>query len=132
MPAPARNLTDTVVVVTGAAGGIGAAIIRQALEAGAKVVLGDLKEAPLREFQDEWGPERVACVAGDIRDEATSLALVQGGQESFGRVDSVVANTTREYGFVLFFKVWRVENSLFYIDVVKNVLDLRAVVAKGF
>ena len=44
MPAPARNLTDTVVVVTGAAGGIGAAIARQALEAGAKVVLGDLKE----------------------------------------------------------------------------------------
>ena len=92
MPAPARNLTDSVVVVTGAAGGIGAAIARQALESGAKVVLGDLKEAPLRGLQDEWGPERVACVAGDIRDEATSLALIQAGQESFGRVDSVVAN----------------------------------------
>jgi hypothetical protein len=30
-----------------------------------------------RGLQDKWGPERIACVAGDIRDEATSLPLVQ-------------------------------------------------------
>lgn len=92
MPAPQRSLTDTVIVITGAGGGIGGAIARLALEAGAKVVAGDLREDSLRPLLDEWGTDRVAIVGGDIRQEATSDALVAAGVTAFGRVDSVVAN----------------------------------------
>ena len=44
MSAPSRSLQDTVVVVTGAGGGIGGATARLALEAGAKVVAGEIAE----------------------------------------------------------------------------------------
>lgn len=92
MPAPSRSLTDTVIVVTGAGGGIGGATARLALEAGAKVVIGDLREDALLPLQAEFGADRVAIVGGDVRLEATGDALVAAGVSAFGRVDSVVAN----------------------------------------
>lgn len=97
-----RSLQDTVIVVTGAGGGIGGAIARLALEAGAKVVAGDLREEALHPLRDEWGSDRVAVVGGDVRLEATADALVAAGVASFGRVDSVVANAgVGFYGGVL-------------------------------
>jgi NAD(P)-dependent dehydrogenase (short-subunit alcohol dehydrogenase family) len=92
MSAPSRSLEGTVVVVTGAGGGIGGATVRLALEAGANVVAGDLRTDALRPLVDEWGEGRVAVVGGDVREEATADALVRAGAEAFGRVDSVVAN----------------------------------------
>ncbi|MGG5259222.1 SDR family oxidoreductase [Phycicoccus avicenniae] len=92
MPAPSRDLTDTVVVVTGAGGGIGGATVALALEAGARVVAGDLRADALGGLSEQWGPDRVVTVLGDVRQEATSDALVAAGVEAFGRVDSVVAN----------------------------------------
>lgn len=92
MPAPSRSLTDTVIVITGAGGGIGGMTARLALEAGAKVVVGDLREDALVPLRDEFGADRVAMVTGDVRLEATGDALVAAGVAAFGRVDSVVAN----------------------------------------
>ncbi len=92
MPAPSRDLTGTVIAVTGAGGMIGAAIARLALESGARVVLGDVKESGLLALREEWGPDRVAYATGDIGQEPTSEALLQAGATAFGRIDSVVAN----------------------------------------
>jgi NAD(P)-dependent dehydrogenase (short-subunit alcohol dehydrogenase family) len=92
MSAPSRSLQDTVVVVTGAGGGIGGATARLALEAGAKVVAGDVREEAIRPLLDEFGPDRVALAVGDVRREETGDALVATGVDTFGRVDSVVAN----------------------------------------
>lgn len=92
MPAPSRSLVDTVIAITGAGGGIGSAAARLALEAGANVVVGDLKEAGLAALQAQWGKDRVAFAIGDITLEETSDALIATGVEAFGRVDSVVAN----------------------------------------
>lgn len=92
MPAPSRSIAGTVIVITGAGGGIGSATARLALEAGANVVLADRDEAPLKALLSEWGTDRVATSVGDIRDEASSNRAVSDGVEAFGRVDSVVAN----------------------------------------
>ncbi|WP_299444188.1 SDR family oxidoreductase [uncultured Phycicoccus sp.] len=92
MPAPIRSLDGTVVVVTGAGGGIGGETVRQAVEAGARVVAGDVRLEALAPLVDELGADRVVPVGGDVRDEATAQALVDAGVEAFGRVDSVVAN----------------------------------------
>ena len=92
MSAPTRSLQDTVVVVTGAGGGIGGATARLALEAGAKVVAGDIREDAVRPLLEEFGADRVALAVGDVRLEATGDALVAAGVAAFGRVDSVVAN----------------------------------------
>ena len=102
MPAPSRDLAGTVVVVTGAGGGIGGATVRLAVEAGANVVAGDVRPEPLRDLVEELGADRVAPVVGDVRREATAEDLVAGGVEAFGRVDSVVANAAIGfYGGVL-------------------------------
>ena len=92
MSAPSRSLRDTVVVVTGAGGGIGGATARLALEAGASVVAGDLREDAVSPLLEEFGESRVALGIGDVRQEATGDALVAAGVSAFGRVDSVVAN----------------------------------------
>ncbi len=92
MSAPSRSLNDTVIIVTGAGGGIGGATARLALEAGARVVVGDLREDAVAPLREEWGAERVAVVVGDISQEATGDSLVAAAVDAFGRVDSVVAN----------------------------------------
>jgi NADP-dependent 3-hydroxy acid dehydrogenase YdfG len=92
MRATPRSLEGTVIIITGAGGGIGNMTAVLALEAGANLVVGDLKEAALQSLQAQWGTARVATVVGDITKEATSDALVAAGVKAFGRVDSVVAN----------------------------------------
>jgi NADP-dependent 3-hydroxy acid dehydrogenase YdfG len=102
MTVPTRALTDTVVVVTGAGGGIGGATVRLALGAGARVVAGDVREEALAGLRDEHGADRLAVVVGDVRKEQTADALIAAGVEAFGRVDSVVANAAVGfYGGVL-------------------------------
>lgn len=92
MNALARDLDGTVIAITGAAGGIGSAIAALALDAGARVVVSDLKGASLESLQLEWGSDRVAIVEGDITLEDTSAAIVETAVSAFGRLDSVVAN----------------------------------------
>jgi len=87
-----RSLQDTVVVVTGAGGGIGGEIARLVLENGGRVVAGDLRPDSLASLREEWGEDRLATAHGDVRDESTSTALLTAGLDAFGRVDSVVAN----------------------------------------
>jgi len=98
-----RSLRDTVVVVTGAGGGIGGAITRQVLAGGGRVVAGDLRPQSLATLQAELeDEERLVVIPGDVRAEATSTALVEVGVNAFGRVDSVVANAAIGfYGGVL-------------------------------
>lgn len=97
-----RNLSDSVIVITGAGGGIGGTLVRLALRAGAKVVAGDLREEPLVGLQLDHGEDQLAVVVGDVRKEANADALVAAGVKAFGRVDSVVANAAVGfYGGVL-------------------------------
>jgi len=95
---PGHGLLDgKVVVVTAAAGaGIGAAVVRRALEEGAKaVVLGDTHERRLKEAQDslgaEFGADRVASLLCDVTSEADVTALLDAA-EPFGGVDVMINN----------------------------------------
>lgn len=97
-----RSLQDTVVVVTGAGGGIGGAIARLVLANGGRVVAGDVRPESLSALRAEWADDTLVVAHGDVRDEATSDGLVAAGVEAFGRVDSVIANAAIGfYGGVL-------------------------------
>ena len=110
MSMPSRSLEGTVVVVTGAGGGIGGATARLLLDAGAKVVAGDVRPGALDPLLAEGGQDRVAGVVGDVRDESTADALVAAGVAAFGRVDSVVAiAAVGFYGGVLDYSAEQVE-----------------------
>jgi NADP-dependent 3-hydroxy acid dehydrogenase YdfG len=92
MPAETRDLTDSVVAITGASAGIGAAAARLLVEAGARVVVQARRADRLVELADELGSDRVRPVTGDVRDPAAAAGLVQSAVDGFGRLDSIVIN----------------------------------------
>lgn len=87
-----RDLTDTVVVITGATAGIGRASARQLVRHGANVVLLGRRQERLDELVAELGEDRVVAVCGDVGDPEASSRLVASALERFGRLDSLVAN----------------------------------------
>ena len=87
-----RDLNGSVVVVTGAASGIGAAITDAILRTGGYVVAGDLNARAVMERHSRWGEERLVARSADATDPEAAESLIRAGVESWGRVDSVVAN----------------------------------------
>jgi NADP-dependent 3-hydroxy acid dehydrogenase YdfG len=79
------ELDGKVALVTGASGGIGAAVARRLHEAGASVGL-------LSRRGDDLGLERALGLVCDVRDRTAVSASVDEVVERFGRLDVVVAN----------------------------------------
>ncbi len=92
MPYPVRDLTGTVVAITGATAGIGAAAANQLVEAGAKVVLGGRREERLDEAVARLGAENAIGVTMDVRSPADCARLVERAVSTFGRLDTIVPN----------------------------------------
>jgi len=83
------RFTDKVVVITGAASGIGEGAARRFAEEGATLVLGDIDTAGLDTLAGELGGT-VAVKETDVSDRAACEALVQVAIERFGRIDVLV------------------------------------------
>ena len=88
------DLSEKVVVVTGAAAGIGAAIVQVFLHSGARIVAVDV-DPRLQEvtanFQVRY-PGRVHCVVGDVSFEETAVQYVNAALTAFGRIDVMINN----------------------------------------
>ncbi|MFD0274580.1 SDR family NAD(P)-dependent oxidoreductase [Kitasatospora sp. NPDC127111] len=82
-------MVDPVVLVTGAASGIGEAVVRLFAERGHRVVAVDVDKAGLDVLA---GLDGVATLAGDVAEEATNLRAVALAEERFGRLDAAVLN----------------------------------------
>ena len=80
------ELVDQVVIVTGAAGGIGQAISREFTEAGATVVLAGRTEASLSSLASELNEGKTLVVPTDITDPAAVEHLIDATMNSFGRI----------------------------------------------
>ncbi|HEX4432459.1 MAG TPA: SDR family oxidoreductase [Frankiaceae bacterium] len=80
------RLDGKVAVVTGGAGGIGAATVRLMVAEGARVVVGDLDAQRLQGLVDDLG-SAVVVLTADVRREADIAALIGAAVERFGRLD---------------------------------------------
>ena len=83
------RFADTVVLITGAASGIGEGAARRFAEEGATLMLGDIDAAALGRLADEL-PGTVAVQTTDVSDRAACEALVQATIDRFGRIDVLV------------------------------------------
>lgn len=94
-----QKLAAKVVVITGAAKGIGRAISLRCAREGADVVLVDRDQAALDdtakalEAQATGGDQpRHSLISGDISEESTVRAMIDTALESHGRLDGLVNN----------------------------------------
>jgi len=90
--AETQDLSGTVVAITGATAGIGAAAARLLVGAGANVALNGRRQERLDELVTELGADRVVAVVGDVRRPEDNAALVNAALERWGRLDSIVPN----------------------------------------
>jgi 3-oxoacyl-[acyl-carrier protein] reductase len=91
MTSPLFDVTGKVVVVTGAAGGIGRALVEGFAAAGATVVAADLAEDAVKALADDVGGN-VFGVALDVADEARIAQVVDDVVTQHGRIDVLVNN----------------------------------------
>jgi NAD(P)-dependent dehydrogenase (short-subunit alcohol dehydrogenase family) len=82
-------LADKVAIVTGGAGGIGAATVAALAAAGASVVVADVAGAPIAKVVDDLSAQglRVAGHAVDVASEDSVRELVRFTVDTFGGID---------------------------------------------
>jgi NAD(P)-dependent dehydrogenase (short-subunit alcohol dehydrogenase family) len=86
------TLTGKSAIITGAASGIGLAMVRSYLDAGAAgVVAVDVAPKPSGAF-DSAARDRLRYVRGDLTLEETAKEFTRVALESFGRIDVLVNN----------------------------------------
>lgn len=85
------RLRDKTVVITGAAGGIGAAAARRFSAEGASLLLVDRDEDALRRVAHDLGGHSAIHVA-DVTHEAAGASIVARAVELFGRIDAALLN----------------------------------------
>ncbi|MNQ18584.1 Levodione reductase [compost metagenome] len=85
------DFTGKVVIVTGAAAGIGRASAIQFARLGAKVVLADVNERGLQETLELIAGQALVVLT-NVADEAACQAMVDSAMNAFGRVDVLFSN----------------------------------------
>jgi D-sorbitol dehydrogenase (acceptor) len=112
------QLKDKVAIVTGAAAGIGEAVVRRYLDEGAKVVVVDVK--PQAELEKTYGgapAERIALIQADVTKREGIEGIVGATLERFGRIDILFNNAAIFDMRPLLDESWDIFDRIFAVNV---------------
>ena len=90
MSSTTYDLSDRVLLVTGATGGMGRAISRAMVDAGARLVVADLDADAGAALVDELGGGSTVFTPTDVSDASAVEQMVAVATERFGRLDCAV------------------------------------------
>ena len=85
------NLKEKKALLTGASGGIGKAVARELIAAGARVCLTGRNEEELLKLQNELG-DNADIILADLSDHESIISLVKDAEENLGGIDILVNN----------------------------------------
>lgn len=94
------SLSGRIVLLTGAAGGFGRALVPAFLARGLRVGLCDVDAEGLAQMEAQYGRDRVLAQACDISDSAAAAACVAGVAEHFGGLHGLINNAALGMGLV--------------------------------
>jgi cyclopentanol dehydrogenase len=96
------RLRNKVVIITGAAGGMGAAEARLFAEEGAKLMATDMQEVKLKTWVQDAAKEglMIECMGHDVTSEADWRKVVDKTLSLYGRIDVLVNNAGIFPGFL--------------------------------
>jgi NAD(P)-dependent dehydrogenase (short-subunit alcohol dehydrogenase family) len=121
----ARDLASQVVVVTGAARGIGALVSRRLAARGARVALLGLEPDELARVSAGCGPHSRWWEV-DITDEPALAAVAAEVTDAYGRIDAVVANAGIAIGGPFIYSDARAFTRVIEVNLLGSVATARA------
>jgi NAD(P)-dependent dehydrogenase (short-subunit alcohol dehydrogenase family) len=127
-----RKFDGKTAIVTGGAGGVGAALVRRLFDEGANVVAVDIRADDLAELAAAYPDGRVAGVVADISTEAGWEICVKAAVEKFGGVHLLVNNAAvlEKKRFPIYQMPVEEFDRMFAINTRSVFLGLRAVMAQ--
>ena len=112
------QLKDKIAIVTGAAAGIGEAVVRRYLDEGAKVVVVDVKpQAELEKTYSDVPVERIVLIQADVTKRDGIEGIVRATVERFGRVDILFNNAAIFDMRPLLEESWEIFDRVFAVNV---------------
>lgn len=90
-------LKGKVVIVTGGARGLGRIFSKAIGEAGAKVVVSDIRDGADTVQEIQAGGGEAIYIDADVADENSVIALAKGAYGEYGRIDGLVNNAARVF-----------------------------------
>jgi D-sorbitol dehydrogenase (acceptor) len=112
------QLKDKIAVVTGAAAGIGEAVVRRYLDEGAKVVVVDVKpQADLEKTYSDVPAEQIAVIQADVTTREGIEGILNTTVERFGRVDILFNNAAIFDMRPLLDESWEIFDRVFAVNV---------------
>ena len=86
------DLSGTVAVLTGAAGGLGAAMTTALVGAGASVLAVDISEAALEDLAGSLPRDRLATICANIREPEACNGVIDTAIDRIGAIHALVNN----------------------------------------
>lgn len=114
-----NNMNGQTAIVTGAAGGIGSAVVTKFIESGVNVVAVDLYQQALDVLIEEVGTSggEIVPLAGDVTDPLLAIRAVELSRSKFGGLDILVNNAGMGSDMV---PLWEIDLETWHRDIEVN------------